>query len=121
MSDGDGRVALGRALVAKLFAGSGSGGSALPARFEAYSMGHLFGDVWQDPGLPLEERSMITCAVLVALNRTDQLRMHIVGARNLGVSRAKFEAMITHVAHYAGWPCGASAFEALQAAWPQDG
>ena len=47
---------------------------------------------------------MITCSVLVALGRDDEQRTHFRGARNAGISRPKLEAMITHVAHYAGWP-----------------
>ena len=80
-------------------------------------MGHLFGDVWQGDGLSIEERSLITCVVLVAAGRDAELRLHLRGARNLGIERAKLEAMMIHVAHYAGWPAGASGLRTLDEVW----
>jgi len=70
-------------------------------------MEHLFGDVWQRPGLEVEERSLITCAVLIALGREPEQRLHFRGARNVGHSRERLEELITHIAHYAGWPVAA--------------
>lgn len=92
--------------------------SSVPAEFSRYTMEHLFGDVWQNEDLPLELRSLITCTVLVALNREAEQRIHFPGAKNLGVKREQLEAMISHVAHYAGWPCAASAFRVLGEVWP---
>lgn len=82
-------------------------------------MGHLFGDVWQGPELEVEERSLLTCAVLVALGREAEQRLHFRGARNLGISRDKLDAMIAHVAHYAGWPVAASASRVLADVWDE--
>jgi 4-carboxymuconolactone decarboxylase len=82
-------------------------------------MGHLFGDVWQDDRLPVEQRSLLTCAVLVALGRESELRLHLRGARNLGHDRGTLEAMMIHVAHYAGWPVGASGLRTLGEVWDE--
>ena len=60
---------------------------------------------------------MITCSVLVALGRDEEQRTHFRIARNLGISRTKLEAMITHVAHYAGWPVASSALRILNDVW----
>jgi len=60
---------------------------------------------------------MITCTVLVALARENEQVLHFRGARNVGIPRAKLEAMITHVAHYAGWPVAVSAFRTLDSVW----
>lgn len=108
----------GIAFFKKLTEGQQRGKSTLPAKFSGYTMEHLFGDVWQGEELPLEVRSLITCTVLVALNREAEQRIHFPGAKNLGVPREQLEAMITHVAHYAGWPCAASAFRVLGEVWP---
>jgi 4-carboxymuconolactone decarboxylase len=114
------KVEKGQALVAKLFAGAAGGPRVpMPADFQRYSMEHLFGDVWQGKELSLQERSLITCTVLVALNREHEERAHFRGARNLGIPRAKLEAMITHVAHYAGWPVAATAMRVLDETWTQ--
>ena len=92
--------------------------ASLPEKFTDYTMEHLFGDVWQGDELPLELRSLLTCTILVALNREAEQRIHFPGARNLGVEREQLEAMITHAAHYAGWPVAASAFRVLSEVWP---
>lgn len=122
MSDIDDRMEKGRALAAKLFAGAERRASAvMPKKLQDYTVGHLFGDVWQGDDLTLEERSLITCTTLVALNRLNEQRVHFFGAKNLGIPRAKIEGMITHLAHYAGWPCAASAVQVLNEVWPADG
>ena len=106
------RIAAGKELARRLFAGAPRD-RPLPAEMVRHTMGHLFGDVWQDDRLPLEQRSTITCAVLAALGRDAELRLHLRGARNLGIERDALEAMLVHVAHYAGWPAGASGLRIL--------
>jgi 4-carboxymuconolactone decarboxylase len=54
------------------------------------------------------------------LNRENEQKVHFVGAKNLGVSRQTMEGMITHAAHYAGWPCAASALGVLNEVWPAE-
>lgn len=66
---------------------------------------HLFGDIWTREGLALRDRSLITCAALTALAREGQLRLHLKGALNVGVTRQEIKEMMIHLAHYAGWPC----------------
>jgi 4-carboxymuconolactone decarboxylase len=92
--------------------------AALPEKFTRYTMEHLFGDVWQGEELTLPQRSLITCTILVALNREAEQRIHFPAARNLGLPREQLEAMIIHAAHYAGWPVAASAFRVLGEVWP---
>jgi len=120
MSESEDRMAKGRALTAKLFAGA-KRGSAMSGKMAEYTTGHLFGDLWQGEELSLQERSLITCTTLVALYRLNEQHVHFVGAKNLGIPRERIEAMITHVAHYAGWPCAASAFGVLNEVWPAEG
>lgn len=106
------RFEKGVALSRKLFKGAAPG-TQLPEGLRTYTMEHLFGDVWQRAGLGIEERSLITCAVLIALGREPEQRLHFRGARNVGHSREKLEELITHIAHYAGWPVAASANRVL--------
>lgn len=120
MTDTADKFAKGLAVVQKLFPDAAGNGPAMPDDFTAYTIAHLFGDVWQGAGLEIEQRSLITCVVLVALNREAEQRLHFVGARNLGIPRARIEAMITHVAHYAGWPVAVSAFRVLEDVWPEE-
>jgi 4-carboxymuconolactone decarboxylase len=69
----------------------------------------LYGDVWERPELSKRDRSMVTVAALIALNRPDQLRSHLVKARENGVTREEVIETITHLAFYAGWPNAISA------------
>ena len=64
----------------------------------------LYGDVWQRPGLSQRDRSLITVAALIALNRPEQLRAHLERARANGVTKDEVVEAITHLAFYAGWP-----------------
>ncbi len=69
----------------------------------------LFGDVWERPGLSKRDRSLITCAALVALNRTEQQTGHFTRAIANGVKKEELIELITHLAFYSGWPTAMSA------------
>ena len=64
----------------------------------------LYGDIWERPELSKRDRSLITVAALIALNRPDQLRSHLRIARQNGVTQEELIETITHLAFYAGWP-----------------
>ena len=64
----------------------------------------LFGDVWERKELSKRDRSLITVAALVALNRPEQLRFHLPNAVNNGVKEQELLELITHLAFYSGWP-----------------
>ena len=63
-----------------------------------------FGDLWSRPGLPNRDRSMITVAVLAALGQTEELRAHLAGAANVGISRDELVEVLMHLSIYAGVP-----------------
>jgi 4-carboxymuconolactone decarboxylase len=69
----------------------------------------LFADVWERPGLSKRDRSLITVAALIALNRTEQLRFHIPRALENGITKDELSELITHLAFYSGWPTSVSA------------
>ena len=71
----------------------------------------LFGDIWERPGLSKRDRSLITLAALVALNRTEQLRFHLMRALENGVTKDEVIEEITHLAFYSGWPTAMSAIQ----------
>jgi 4-carboxymuconolactone decarboxylase len=68
-----------------------------------------FGMFWSRPELPVRDRSLITVAMLAALGRQDELRGHLAGARNVGVSKEELVEVLMHVALYAGVPAAVSA------------
>lgn len=69
----------------------------------------LFGDVWARPDLSPRDRSLVTVSALIAMNRPEQLRSHLVRARDNGVTQAEVIETITHLAFYAGWPSAITA------------
>ena len=69
----------------------------------------LFGDVWERPELSKRDRSLVTCAALVAMGRTEQMDFHFPNAIKNGVTQEQLVEMITHLAFYVGWPNAMSA------------
>ncbi|QRN98494.1 carboxymuconolactone decarboxylase family protein [Archangium violaceum] len=69
----------------------------------------LFGDVWERPQLSKRDRSLITCAALIATGKTEQMDFHFPNALKNGVTEEELVEMITHLAFYVGWPNALSA------------
>ena len=69
----------------------------------------LFGDVWERPQLSKRDRSLITCAALVASGKTEQMSFHFPRAVENGVTQEELVELITHLAFYVGWPSAMSA------------
>lgn len=69
----------------------------------------LYGDIWERPQLSKRDRSLITVAALIAMDRPDQLRSHLALARRNGVTEEELVETITHLAFYTGWPNAVSA------------
>ncbi len=69
-----------------------------------------WGETWTRPGLPRHTRSLLTISMMVALNRPDELRLHLHAARNNGVSRDDIKEVLLQAAIYCGVPAANSAF-----------
>jgi 4-carboxymuconolactone decarboxylase len=69
-----------------------------------------WGDVWQRPGLDLKTRSMITVAILTALGKQHELKGHVRGALNNGVTPQELQELLLHAAVYCGVPTAVDAF-----------
>jgi 4-carboxymuconolactone decarboxylase len=69
----------------------------------------LFGDVWERAELSKRDRSLVTCAALVALGKAEQMDFHFPRAIENGVRKEELVELITHLAFYAGWPNAMSA------------
>jgi 4-carboxymuconolactone decarboxylase len=80
----------------------------------------IFGDVWERPDLSKRDRSLITVAALVALNRPDQLRSHLRLAQKNGLSKEELIEAITHLAFYAGWPSAMTAVTVAKEVFSED-
>ena len=73
-----------------------------------------WGDIWTRPGLPLKQRSMLNLAFLTALNRPNELKLHVRGALNNGVTRDEIKEIFLAACVYAGVPAGLDAFKVAQ-------
>jgi 4-carboxymuconolactone decarboxylase len=71
---------------------------------------YAWGEIWTRPGLPRPTRSLITLAMMVALNRGDEFRLHLRAAFNNGVTRAEIKEVLLQTAIYCGVPAANSAF-----------
>jgi 4-carboxymuconolactone decarboxylase len=71
---------------------------------------YCWGWVWGREELPKKTRSMLNLAMLSALNRPHELKMHLRGALRNGVSRAEIREVLLQVAIYCGVPAGVDAF-----------
>lgn len=69
----------------------------------------LYADIWDRPELSKRDRSLITVTALIALNRPEQLRFHLVRARQNGLTEEELIETITHLAFYSGWPTALNA------------
>jgi 4-carboxymuconolactone decarboxylase len=67
---------------------------------------YCWGHVWTRPGLALRDRSLINIAMISALNRPHELKLHVKAALNNGLSRDEIREVILQVAVYCGVPAG---------------
>jgi 4-carboxymuconolactone decarboxylase len=78
--------------------------------FQSYITRNAWGEIWTRPGLPRHTRSLLTLAMMIALNRGDEFRMHVRGAFNNGVTRDEIKEVLLQSAVYCGVPAANSAF-----------
>ena len=71
---------------------------------------HAWGAIWTRPGLARKQRSLITLAILAALNRLEEFELHFRGALRNGCTREELKETLLHIAVYCGMPAGVAAF-----------
>ena len=71
---------------------------------------HAWGNTWQRKGIDLKTRSMVTVAMLVALGRMHELKVHVRGALNNGVTPQELQEIFLHASVYCGFPAALDAF-----------
>lgn len=93
---------LGDAYVEKSMAAA----DAFNSPFQEILNEYCWGMAWTDDRLPPKTRSMLNVALLAGINRMHEWELHLKGALNNGVTRDEIQAIIHHVAVYAGVPVG---------------
>ncbi len=111
-------LAQGRAIQAQLWPAVGTGpGGQFPAAklapdFFAYVAKSAFGMIWSRPQLAIRDRSLVTCAQLAALGKPDELKAHLRGALNVGITKDELVEVLMQTAIYAGVPAANDALKA---------
>ncbi|WP_118183610.1 4-carboxymuconolactone decarboxylase [Paraburkholderia phosphatilytica] len=78
--------------------------------FQNFISRYAWGEIWTRDGLPRHTRSLLTIAMMVALNRGEELALHLRAARNNGVTREEIKEVLLQTAIYCGVPAANSAF-----------
>jgi len=82
--------------------------------FQDFITRYAWGEIWSRPELPRHTRSLITLAMMIALNRNDEFRMHVRAALNNKVTRDEIREVLLQSAIYCGVPAANSAFHIAQ-------
>jgi 4-carboxymuconolactone decarboxylase len=83
--------------------------TAFSEPFQDFITRYAWGEIWSRPGLPRNTRSLITLAMMIALNRSDEFRMHVRAALNNKVTRDEIQELLLQSAIYCGVPAANTA------------
>jgi 4-carboxymuconolactone decarboxylase len=111
------REVLGDAYVDRALAGSDAFGGPMQELVTEY----CWGAVWGRPGLDRRTRSLLNLAMLSALDRPHELRVHLRGALNNGCTPEEIREVFLQVAIYCGVPAGVDAFRIAREVLAEDG
>ena len=78
------------------------------------AMEHAWGGVWTRDGLDRKTRSIITVSMLISLQAHGELKGHVRGALNNGVSKEELREIVMHAAAYCGYPAALSAMRVVR-------
>ncbi len=87
--------------------------------FQELATEFAWGSVWTRPGLSLRDRSLVTLAQCIALNRPNEIRIHLRGALRNGVTLTEIRELCLHSFLYCGGPASLDAFHAVRNALPE--
>jgi 4-carboxymuconolactone decarboxylase len=108
-----------KVLGAEYVANAFKNADAFSMPFQELATEFAWGMVWPRPGLSLRDRSLITLAQCIALNRPNEIRIHLRGAVRNGISRTELRELCMHTFLYCGGPASLDAFHAIKAALPE--
>jgi 4-carboxymuconolactone decarboxylase len=89
------------------------------ADFQGLITRYAWGEIWTRPGLPRPTRSLLVIAMMVALNRSEELRLHLRASINNGVTREEIKEVLLQCAIYCGVPAANSAFHTAQSVFEE--
>jgi 4-carboxymuconolactone decarboxylase len=104
------RAVVGETYVDKSLAGADD----LTAPLQKLVTEYCWGEVWDRPGLVRRDRSLLNLGMLIALNRPTELRLHMRGAINNGVTETEIQEVVLQAAIYCGVPASLDAMKAAK-------
>lgn len=111
------RAVLGNAHVDRALAQE----NGFTAPFQDLITRYAWGEIWTRPGLPRKTRSLIAIGMMVAMNRSDELRLHLRAAANNGVTRKEIQEVLLQTAIYCGVPAANTAFHIAEEVFAESG
>jgi 4-carboxymuconolactone decarboxylase len=82
---------------------------------------YCWGDVWNRPGLERRTRSFLNLAMITALNRPHELKLHVRGAINNGLTKAEIKEVFLQAAIYCGVPAAIDSFRVAKEVFKEMG
>jgi 4-carboxymuconolactone decarboxylase len=86
----------------------------LDLKFQELITRYAWGEIWTRPGLSRNTRSLLTIGLMVALNCSEELRLHLRAAKNNDVTAEEIREVLLHCAIYCGVPAANAAFHAAK-------
>jgi 4-carboxymuconolactone decarboxylase len=93
--------------------------SPFNSEFQELITRYAWGEVWTRPGLPRHTRSLLTLAMMVALNRPEEFKLHVRAAFANGVTRDDIKEVLLQAAIYCGVPAANSSFHMAEDVFAQ--
>ena len=121
MKENSARRARGLAMYKKLGWGTNEGLKSVDEEVWGLTTDFILGDVWSRPGLSKKTRSMLNLAMLAALNRGPELKLHVNGALTNGLTKEEIKEIFLQVAIYCGIPAGLDAFKTARDVFKERG
>lgn len=81
---------------------------------------YCWGAIWTRPGLDRQTRSLLNIAMLTALNRPNEVKLHVRGARNQGISKEAIQEVLLQATIYCGVPAGLDSFKIAQGVFDEE-
>lgn len=80
---------------------------------------YCWDEIWNRPGLDRRSRSILNLGMIAALNRPHELKLHVRGALNNGLSRDEIQEILLQIAIYCGVPAAIDSFRVAQSAFDE--
>jgi 4-carboxymuconolactone decarboxylase len=88
-----------------------AGATEFDRPFQELALRYCWGEIWDRPGLDRRTRSIVNLAMLAAMGKPNELRIHVRGALTNGVTRAEIQEVFLQLCIYCGVPAAGEAFK----------